>query len=455
MPTPLFDVAIIGSGPLGALCARRLAEQGLNILMLEAGEVISTPAGSHLRNDLAYHKDPDSFVGEINRWGQFYNRNGSSDELPGANNTKAFGGQGLLWFNNCPRPSDFELWPAMDACQWDTCFKQAEIYLHVHDDIFDHSIRQQKIIKKLSNYLLQIMPQRCIRKVPVAAEKSNDHGFYFIATKEIMASDLPICKQIKIMCNSKVLKLNVDKKRVTHITFQSGEGTVRQIKSKYIIIAAGAIETTQILYNSYVRSEALGKYLHYHPLILAQIILENGLCSDHHEIDLPARLYIPPTSNYPWHALLVRNIFASNTTEQAHENQLLELEFFAPMEIRRENQVLLNKSNCRFKVSLTRNDQLLIEKMRVDLYKIAQQLGHFRQGCEPAIKAPGFAHPMGMCRMGIDPATSVANYKGQIHGIDNLFLSTVGLIPVAIAVNPTLTAAALAIATTDYIIQQG
>ena len=64
----------------------------------------------------------------------------------------------------------------------------------------------------------------------------------------------------------------------------------------------------------------------------------------------------------------------------------------------------------------------------------------------------GFAHMMGSCRMGEDVATSVVDANARVHGYDNLFLATVGVLPSRVIVNPTLTGAALAVRTADAVV---
>ena len=44
------DVVIVGSGPLGVAAARRLAQSGASVLVLEEGPAISDPPGTHVRN---------------------------------------------------------------------------------------------------------------------------------------------------------------------------------------------------------------------------------------------------------------------------------------------------------------------------------------------------------------------------------------------------------------------
>jgi choline dehydrogenase-like flavoprotein len=54
-------------------------------------------------------------------------------------------------------------------------------------------------------------------------------------------------------------------------------------------------------------------------------------------------------------------------------------------------------------------------------------------------------HHIGTARMGNDPASSVVNPEGRIHGVDNLFVASSATFPTSSQANPTLTVIALAL----------
>ena len=56
------DALVVGSGPLGTTVARRLAEHGRTVLILEQGPAISDPPGSHVRNAVRFRTDPDAYL---------------------------------------------------------------------------------------------------------------------------------------------------------------------------------------------------------------------------------------------------------------------------------------------------------------------------------------------------------------------------------------------------------
>jgi choline dehydrogenase-like flavoprotein len=63
-------------------------------------------------------------------------------------------------------------------------------------------------------------------------------------------------------------------------------------------------------------------------------------------------------------------------------------------------------------------------------------------------------HHMGTCRMGHSVRDSVVDQFGKLHGTPNLFVVGGSNFVSSSAVNPTLTMVALAIRSTDYIVDQ-
>lgn len=64
-----------------------------------------------------------------------------------------------------------------------------------------------------------------------------------------------------------------------------------------------------------------------------------------------------------------------------------------------------------------------------------------------------FAHIIGTCRMGTDPAGSVVNPDGRAHDLANLYICDNSIFPSALSVNPALTIMALSLRTADQFLQ--
>ncbi len=67
---------------------------------------------------------------------------------------------------------------------------------------------------------------------------------------------------------------------------------------------------------------------------------------------------------------------------------------------------------------------------------------------------PQTRHLLGTTRMGLDPATSVCDPWGRVHGVENLWIADGGVFPTSTAWNPTLTQQALAWRTAERIVAE-
>jgi len=66
----------------------------------------------------------------------------------------------------------------------------------------------------------------------------------------------------------------------------------------------------------------------------------------------------------------------------------------------------------------------------------------------------GVAHQVGTCRIGTDPASSVADVNCRAHELDNLYFADASIFPSIGAVNPALTVIANAIRVGDHIAER-
>ncbi|MFH1069093.1 MAG: GMC family oxidoreductase [Candidatus Glassbacteria bacterium] len=65
------------------------------------------------------------------------------------------------------------------------------------------------------------------------------------------------------------------------------------------------------------------------------------------------------------------------------------------------------------------------------------------------------AHPLGTCRMGNDPGSSVVDRWGACHSVPGLYICDGSVFPTAGAVNPACTIMALAARTADHLVKHG
>jgi choline dehydrogenase-like flavoprotein len=226
------------------------------------------------------------------------------------------------------------------------------------------------------------------------------------------------------------------------------------VDSPLLVLAGGAIATPRLLHRSDIRPRALGRGLSFHGLLFGQVVLEPGLCPTASTLNIAPRLWIPPTVDSPWHIQLLRDtcpLPASETVDNPH--RLLEIQAFVPMGFRDDNVFLISEAGSdQFRFSFSDKDRERMRAMEGEVRRLASELGPWRRGCELTWLPHGAAHLVGTCAMDADDRRGVTDPQGRVHGFDNLYLATLGLIPTPVAVNPTLTAVALALGACDAIL---
>jgi choline dehydrogenase-like flavoprotein len=156
--------------------ARRLAEHGLRVKVLEAGASITDPPGSHLRNTASFRATPDSYFASINQYLNPVNADADAI-LPGAADSSLLGGQGVLWTNNCSRAAEFERWGAFSADLWEQKYAQAEMLLGVISDPSQQSMTGHAVADRLGSVLAR--EHRRIRGLPLAGRVLDSGALYF------------------------------------------------------------------------------------------------------------------------------------------------------------------------------------------------------------------------------------------------------------------------------------
>lgn len=437
------DVLVIGSGPLGAAAARRLTDNGRDVLMIEQGPAISKPPGSHVRNAERFRDAPDSYLPVATSHLEFFDTTVERDHLPGAAVTRVCGGQGAIWTNLCPRGD--APWDALTQAEWGTYYGIAEGYLGVQADGFEQSVRQQRIRARLSEVLTN--KGRTVEALPVAAQFDATDHLHFTAPHDILAS----AKGHIEIADGDAQKILADGSTVTGAVV---DGEV--VEARDVVVAAGAIGTPQLLHRSGIRPKALGRWLSYHPLLVAQLVLDKTLCAAPGVHDREPRLQIRPSGAADWYALVLRDVspFEPEESEIAVDpNRLAEVQMICPVDLDAQKRIVFDEnSQPTFDVPLSADDRTRMANAVADCDALTAILGRYRAGCRPDWMPFGFAHMIGSTRMSAtDDGTGVADQDGRVWGFTNLYLATNGLIPSRMAVNPTLTGVALAVFIADRI----
>nr|WP_246270770.1 FAD-dependent oxidoreductase [Hongsoonwoonella zoysiae] len=440
------DVVIAGSGPLGIAAARRLAERGASVLVLEQGEAISDPPGSHFRNSDRFVAQPDSYLAAATKYLEFIDDSQPRDALPGAAVTRTVGGQGVIWTNLCPRGD--ALWPVMSDEEWSARYAVAEEYLFVQTDRLEQSIRQQLIGAELGKVLEAT--GRKVEELPVAGQFLDGGILHYTGPFDILNADVELRKKVT-MRHDRVNRIVTEGHKVKHLETASG-----RVEARSYVIAGGAIGTPQLLFRSGIRPYALGRYLSYHPLAVCQIVVAPELCSTGDAVDVDPRIQVRPGGETPWFTLVLHDVSPFEPTGEDVEvspNRLVEIQSICPVDNEEHKRAIFHEEgHVTFDVPLSDADLGRMSAAEAEAHELTGLLGRIRQGCALAWMPFGFAHMTGTTRMSAsNDGTGIADYQGRVWDYDNLFLATNGLIPTRMSVNPTLTGVSLAIHMADHI----
>ena len=436
------DVLIVGSGPLGIVAARRLAEAGLRVTVVEAGPAITDPPGSHLRNQRQFRRDPDSFFGAVGR-----HLNPVAGDLPGAAWSSLAGGQGILWTNNCTRAPDFQRWDAMSAEAWSRVYREAEHLLDVAPDPAAASRTGVAVSERLRGALAA--EGRSIEGLPFSGRVSMEEDIHFDGPWEILQGAAPEAKErIDLRHGWTAARLHHRAGRVSGVELSGEAGSVN-FEASIVLLASGAVGAPLLLHRSGIRPDTLGRGVSFHALMFGQVVLSEDLCPGAGDEDILPRLWIPPTEAAPWHMQVLRDTCPLRPSESVdNPHRLLEFQAFLPMEFREENALVIDdEGRAAFRFASSELDREGMSAMEADVRRLAEHLGPWRKGCEPTWMPDGNAHLVGTCRMDRDGWDGVTDRTGKVHGFDDFYLATVGMFPVPVSVNPTLTGMALALET--------
>lgn len=446
------DALIVGSGPVGIAAATRLAEQGLRVSVLEAGSAITDPPGSHFRNQARFQSSPDTYFAALAPLLSPLNDDAGDGALPAVADSALVGGQGVLWTNNCPRAGAAELWDALTPAEWERHFAAAEALLQVVADPTADSRTGGSVCERLEPGLAG--QERTIRGLPLSGRVAPDGAIHFIAPSDMLeAASQAVRERISVRAGAEVRRLLHRGGRPSGAEVAGSAGAIEVIEAPIVLVAGGALATPRLLHRSGIRPEALGRGLFFHALLFGQVVLKPGIGAAIGETDIAPRLWIAPTPEAPWHIQVLRDtspLVATQAVQNPH--RLLEFQAFLPIEPRDENALVMaedGRAGCRFAFSPA--DRERMRAMEADVDRLASELGAWRGGCEPAWVPHGAAHLMGTCRMDRPGWAGVTDATGRVHGFENLYLATVGLIPTRVSVNPTLTAVALASRTCEAI----
>lgn len=510
-----WDVIIVGSGMGGASAAYQLAEHGRNVLIVEKGlatftqnEGVETPK-TDPEERLKSGIWPNQLTAVVD--------NKTSDVW--APLGCGAGGSSLLYAAALQRlePSDFtpkEL-PQGGSVEWPFSYDELAPYYEKIEQLFSVCGTNDPLSDKKSHSLL----------APPAMCEADQHFFQHFQSvglhpyrmhagikyeKSCVECGGHICKRsckqdANNACLQPALKtgkvffveradttrLLASKKRVDAIEIKSKDNSIHQIKSKIVVVAAGAYFTPVILQNSKNESwpqgiangsGLVGKNLMFHsghhiafwPRTKCSreganktIAFRDYYCVDgkkYGEFQSTGLL-----ANYGNVVYALRLLFDQSFLRKLPIlKQFLRIPAYIAAKLYgeatvfativedypyTENRIIADNSRVsgmRFEYKIhkelkerTLNFKTIINKRLRPLRSVAMGPFHLNYG-----------HPCGTCKAGNNPETSVIDRNCKSHELDNLYIADASFMPTSGGTNPSLTVAANALRVADKIHEQ-
>jgi choline dehydrogenase-like flavoprotein len=269
------------------------------------------------------------------------------------------------------------------------------------------------------------------------------------------------------------------------ITREDGSTTALTVDAQTVVVAAGAIESPALLLRSGIGGPAAGKHLRLHPASLVGGVYEQPIegwigqiqsalsdqfkaCEGEHGFLIEATTVAPAivAMSLPWEDGVAHKEFLAG--KLAHVAP-----FISVARDHGEGQVVLD-AHGRAVTRWSFDDELdarMFRRAMVELAKLQRAAGakeiitfyqqpaltwsegedfeeflaQIERGSLQANDIAAFtAHQMGSCRMGSDPAESVADGRGELHDCKGVWIGDGSAFPSAPGVNPMISIMSLA-----------
>lgn len=487
------DVVIVGSGPTGAAYARVLSERspGTRIALFEAGPLLADPPGVHVKNI-----DDDEARAEAQRRSEGLRphttraeartyadpmkrvvRSGTQvlpdgyqqpgeDGLPAAAMSTNVGGMGAHWTGACPRPGESERVAFLPDLE--ELLDDADRLLGVDRNPFAGAPYSDVVRARLgAEFDPGRAADRTVRPMPLAVHRREDGALVWSGSDIVFGDATRANPDFTLFPEALVRRVIVEDGRAAGVVVEDrAEGGEHEVRARFVVVAADALRTPQVLFASGVRPPALGRYLNDQPQVVFAVRLRDLPSSAVVDEDPRGRSeivgeggvsWVPYTDAEPFHGQVMQ-LDASPIPlvgeDEPEPGTIVGLGWFCAKDLRADDRVSFSDDETdefgmpkpSIHYVLTDRDRRSLAEAKTAIKRAASVLGEFI-GDEPLELSPGASlHYQGSARMGeTDDGTSVCGPDSAVWGVDGLYVAGNCVIPTPIACNPTLTSVALAI----------
>jgi len=515
MPSPTYDVLIIGSGASGGMAAYTLTQKGVNCLMLDAGPAVDFDKDRSLR---PVYELPYRGFGRPGRFPHVtqadeFNANVWADEKQNPYTydpsdpyywvrVRLIGGKTLVWGRASWRLSDYEF-AGKDhdgfGDNWPIRYKDLAPYYDRVEPIFRVSGRKEGLPQLPDGIFLEDNSPdsesvtrfvNACRARSIPTTKSRESTGRLASSMNLLLPDALATGNLTLVSNAVVRQITVDKSTglvdgVHYLDRRSSREF--HAKAGVIMVGASCLESTRLLLNSGLANSSgvLGHYL------FDQFYVKNAVVATVPEARggtaKPGLMggggYIPRFRNLQTRE---KNFLRGYATDfgsggtphpryfplygEALQKELadardsaFEMTVMGEVLPRRENHVRIDNNvkdawgipALHVAARYSENEHAMARDAQHTLSSVCEDAGFKVLASHAQMVPPGESiHELGTCRMGDNPKTSVLNKWNQSHDVKNLFVIDGSSFVSGGSQNPTMTILALAMRASEYVIDQ-
>jgi choline dehydrogenase-like flavoprotein len=479
------DVVIVGSGAGGAVAAATLAEAGLDVIVLEAGESF---------NRESYPDEPLDAIASLYRDGGLTIAEGRPPiPVPVA---RTVGGTTVVNSGTCFRAPDpvLEEWSQRFGIGWATDLREefaaAEHFLRVTPVDPEQMGRNGQLAME-GSAAIGASGGPIARNAGSCVQCSScPFGCEIDAKRGMHVSYLPraVAAGARLRTGVEAQRIMVEDGRAAGVSCRAvpmfpapgspGKGTAQAKSRRYTvrarratIIAGGALGTPELLLRSGLGGRQVGRNLHIHPACWVGARYEeevrgwDGVMQSYY-IDQwePQRLLLEATFT----PLAFGGAWLPGVG-RAHQRSMLEFGHVASIGVHLSDQSsgqvdLTNAGDLRARYKLTRDDadrltfgiaraaEIHFAAGAIEVYPNIARVGKLTPGMLTDFEATRFKpselrleafHPMGTARIA-DERDGVCASNGSVHCTTDLYVADASLFPTSVGVNPMMTVIAFA-----------
>ncbi len=493
------DVVVVGSGCGGGVVAGTLAQAGRKVCVVEMGGYFNEADFNQLEM-WAYQ---NLFL----RGGPFPTADGQVVILAGSN---LGGGSTVNWMNSLRTPDHVrELWEREHGLEglagpdYDRHLDAVMERINVTGDISDLNgphLRLKEGCEKLGYHFQGILRNADPTKYDPRTAGFSGYGDQSGSKQGTLKTYLMDANErdadFVVDCTAERVLVENGRAAGVEGTYRDAEGREARVtvRAEQVVVAGGSLESPALLLRSGIGGPAAGDYLRLHPAGAVFAVYDEeqqawwgppqtGLSKQFADledgygflIECPSATTGITASSIPWqsgeqHKDLMTRLsrmasFINLTRDRGHGRVSInargeavhEYPFTDELDVRhfrrglRELVHLHRAAGAREIYTLGRKTPPWKEGEDFDAWVEQVEQG----ALTPYDHVVFSAHQMGSCRLGADPATSVANPYGELHDVKGVWIGDASAFPTSTGSNPMITTMALAHRTAEAIAAAG